>query len=556
MNLVVIAFSNSVYLVCEKMENRLKRFKDCSGLILVFLVICSNLVYAQSTKNAILSTEILESYIDRFVEQDEEINVQYIPNEKAFEFLQSNIPLFECPDKDIERTYYFRWWTFRKHIKETPDGFVVTEFLPDVGWAGKHNTISCAAGHHFYEGRWLHDSRFLNDYARFWFRGGGSPRGYSFWAADALYAFHNVHIQDSLLVDLLPDLIENYEKWIEGWLWRDKWPIGQDQDGLFYIVDDREGMELSISHYGKRPSINSYMYGDAVAISKIAALDNNEEIKNQYAAKAKTLQTLVQEKLWDDEQKFFKTKLTNSAKLVNVRELIGYTPWYFGLPDRNKGYEEAWLEIVNTEGFYAPFGPTTAEQRHPKFMKQHTKGCQWDGPSWPYSTSLTLTALANVLNDYDQEYVTKSDYFDLLSIYANSHKLLKPNGEIVPWIDENLQPFTGDWIMRSINIMWNWSRGYERGKDYNHSTFCDLIITGLMGLRPSADNVLLINPLVPENVWDWFCMDNILYKNHIVCILWDASGKKYNQGAGFRIFIDGKPVAQSQKLETIELQLD
>jgi len=25
--------------------------------------------------------------------------------------------------------------------------------------------------------------------------------------------------------------------------------------------------------------------------------------------------------------------------------------------------------------------------------------------------------------------------------------------------------------------------GVERGKDYNHSTFCDLIITGLVGLR-------------------------------------------------------------------------
>ena len=61
-------------------------------------------------------------------------------------FLSTNIPLFECPDKDFEQIYYFRWWTYRKHIKQTPDGFVITEFLPHVGWAGKHNTINCAAG--------------------------------------------------------------------------------------------------------------------------------------------------------------------------------------------------------------------------------------------------------------------------------------------------------------------------------------------------------------------------------------------------------------------------
>ena len=56
-----------------------------------------------------------------------------------------------------------------------PDGFIVTEFLPSVPWGGKHNSINCAAGHHFYEGRWLHDPQYLDDYARFWFRKGGEP---------------------------------------------------------------------------------------------------------------------------------------------------------------------------------------------------------------------------------------------------------------------------------------------------------------------------------------------------------------------------------------------
>ena len=40
----------------------------------------------------------------------------------AWDFLKENIPLFDCPDKDINEIYYFRWWTYRKHIEETPDG--------------------------------------------------------------------------------------------------------------------------------------------------------------------------------------------------------------------------------------------------------------------------------------------------------------------------------------------------------------------------------------------------------------------------------------------------
>jgi hypothetical protein len=41
----------------------------------------------------------------------------------------------------------FSWWTFRKHLKQTPDGFIVTEFLLPVPWAGLHNSINCPAGH-------------------------------------------------------------------------------------------------------------------------------------------------------------------------------------------------------------------------------------------------------------------------------------------------------------------------------------------------------------------------------------------------------------------------
>ena len=127
--------------------------------------------------------------------------------------MQRNVPLFDCPDKEIELTYFFRWWTYRKHLRQTPEGFVVTEFLPNVPWAGKFNTISCAAGHHFYEGRWIADPRYLTDYATFWFRGGGEPRRYSFWAADALFANHLVHQNTSMLTNLLPDLVKNFEAW-------------------------------------------------------------------------------------------------------------------------------------------------------------------------------------------------------------------------------------------------------------------------------------------------------------------------------------------------------
>ena len=51
------------------------------------------------------------------------------------------IPLVDMSNKTVEQIYYFRWHTYCKHIKPTEDGYVITEFLPDVPWSGKHNTI-------------------------------------------------------------------------------------------------------------------------------------------------------------------------------------------------------------------------------------------------------------------------------------------------------------------------------------------------------------------------------------------------------------------------------
>lgn len=68
-------------------------------------------------------------YVDAFNENDIAGKTNYIDNRSSWEWLRQNIPFFECADKDLEEMYYFRWWTFRKHVKQTPDGFVITEFL-------------------------------------------------------------------------------------------------------------------------------------------------------------------------------------------------------------------------------------------------------------------------------------------------------------------------------------------------------------------------------------------------------------------------------------------
>jgi hypothetical protein len=98
------------------------------------------------------------------------------------------------------------------------------------------------------------------------------------------------------------------------------------------------------------------------------------------------------------------------------------------------------------KGFQGAFGPPVAERRHPKFFI-NPAGCMWCGASWPFATSQTLTAMANVINNYRQEVVGKKEYFDMLKAYTRSHRHTLEDGKTVSWIDESLNPDTGRWIM-------------------------------------------------------------------------------------------------------------
>ena len=510
----------------------------------------------EEVNTSILNPQSYRHYIDSFNANDNELYKGTISNSASWLFLSENIPFFDCPDSIIEQTYYFRWWTYRKHIRSTGNGYVITEFLPNVPWAGNNNTISCAAAHHIYEGRWLNNDRIISDYAKFWFTaGGGDPRSYSFWAADAVYNYFLVRPDTALLSALYNNLRNNLLQWQSA-----RWDASQN---LFWQIDDRDGMESSVSGAlatdgkGYRATINSYMYGEEQALSHIAKIVNKPTDRVSYANRAEALKQQINTQLWDNTANFYKViPMNGTGKFSPARELHGYTPWYFNIPPDD--YAVAWLQLKDPQGFYAPFGPTTAEQRASGFQISYSgHECQWNGPSWPYATSITLTGLANLLNNNPSAPLDASDYFNLLKIYSKSHSLKKNDGTTVPWIDEDINPFTGDWIARTI-LMGNgsWSGGIvERGKDYNHSTYCDLIITGLIGIRPQEGNQLTINPLVPQDTWDYFCLDNVSYKGHKISVVYDKDGSRYNAGPGFKVYVDGVVKGESPTVGKITVDL-
>ena len=341
----------------------------------------------------------------------------------------------------------------------------------------------------------------------------------------------------AFLLSLKPRLEEEYARWEA---------THRLPSGLYWQEGVRDGMEESISGGRKkqyaRPTINSYMFGNAKALAWMNTLTDETDKARLYEQKADTLRKLIDTRLWNRDHQFYET--LRGDTLAQVREAIGYIPWYFNLPISDSllsmasyrpdiEHDGAWLQINDEQGFSAPYGLTTAERRHPQFRTHGIGTCEWDGAIWPFATSQTLTALANYLNDYPYPIIRDSVFFKQMQLYTESQH---HRGR--PYIGEYLDETTGAWLMGDR----------ERSRYYNHSTYNDLIITGICGLRPQTDGSIVVNPLLPKDQWDYFCLDGISYRGHTLTIIWDRNGQRYHQGCGLTLLVDGHAVANRNNL--------
>ena len=96
--------------------------------------------------------------------------------------------------------------------------------------------------------------------------------------------------------------------------------------------------------------------------------------------------------------------------------------------------------------------------------------------------------------------------------------------------DEFEQVSEGIWIAREILRQWN-REDKNRGRHYNHSTFIDLVMTGICGICPDMGDSLRIHPL--GTCLDSFRVSGVHYHGHVLDIEW-------NKRSGLKVAVDGK----------------
>lgn len=465
-------------------------------------------------------------------------------------------PRFHCGDEVLTAVYKRRWESFAANVVHTERGWLVTEFhQPGPGRA--HGTVNAAAGHHILEGRWLSRPEVIGDYLRFWFTAPeAEPHRYTEWIAWAASEYARLQNAWEPVSELLPGMISTFEAWNADSL---------HPSGLYWAHDLADAMEFSISGDGFRPTINSYQFANASAIAEFARRRGDDDVARRFASERDAIRARVLEHLYDPELSFFTTlplspdgeeayvatagaerrmpteyvsaPLPERAEVPparRARELVGFAPWYVGLPGGDIDARAAVAELTDPEGFAAEYGLRTAERRHPRygFPVQSTLSrflCRWNGPSWPFATSQTLSALARIARSSQGGPSAASTYLDLLRQYAAAH--VEADGGY--WLDEDLDPDTGSWLARDWRRRNDLAKA-EIGRDYQHSTFADLVLSGLLGIDVDAGGeTITVSPLGSAAELGWFEVTGLRLAGADVEIRWDPErGMRVTTPAG------------------------
>jgi hypothetical protein len=311
----------------------------------------------------------------------------------------TNIPFLEIDDPEIQQIYFYRWKLLRSHIREIgPQGTTILEFLDDVPWAREPYTdLNDSASFHLMEARWMRDPTVVDDLIDHLYTGAANDRHFSESIAAATEATTLVTGDPSPALRHLDTMQYVYNAWDDHFdRTRNLYWIEPIADATEYTISSIDASGAGFTEhpskdqnhngftggFAYRPSINSYQYANAMAISRIANEAHLADVAKDYRERADRLRSAMLGQLWNPALQHFTDRYQRSTPYVTAgdfirgRELVGYVPWAFELPPHDdsassKAYADSWSHLVSPDQLAGAHGLRTVEPSYPRYLTQY-----------------------------------------------------------------------------------------------------------------------------------------------------------------------------------------
>ncbi|MFC0212981.1 hypothetical protein ACFFK0_11035 [Paenibacillus chartarius] len=487
-------------------------------------------------------------------------------------------PVFASSDPLLDRTWAYRWFVLRHNLADPKYGNLrhplfyegrshkkSKEPFSKGGWEFS-KLINLSVPLHLMDARWYHDPHYgegpLRNMADSPGEGGmfccltvdtvmHSFANFTCWAAYQLYL---VHRNRDTIAELLPSLKSQIVEW--------KRIHGNERDELLIEhKHTRTGKEYQPSYwyfhnYPKNPKDKTtythlkrvdravYHYLNTLAVARLCReLDDPDADK--FGTLADSIKSDILGKMWDGETEYFYDLHYETDEKAMVKNIVGIYPgWARMIDDRYNGMIGHLLderEFATKCPFPSVSADCPAYSKEGGWMGHFVKGrngCVWDGPTWPYTNSIALDALAK--ESKRRGHIFDGRFAHFLREYSFLHFLNRDLGQ--PALVEHYNSATGEPLSDE--------------QEYNHSFYIDLIITHVAGLTVEQDRIVL-DPI--DTGLDYFCLDRvkaagfdvrITYRNPRALVPDELHGLE----AGYRLYIDGKLAFFSDTLTHTELE--
>ncbi|OGZ58123.1 MAG: hypothetical protein A3B96_02615 [Candidatus Spechtbacteria bacterium RIFCSPHIGHO2_02_FULL_43_15b] len=281
-----------------------------------------------------------------------------------------------------------------------------------------------------------------------------------------------------------------------------------------------------------------YIYQLYESLRKMAQLLGGTASAEAWSRRAQKVKHAVLKYMWDPVQEMFFDFDANQMRRTDVKALTCFYPYFTNIVSKKHlaGFKK---HLFNSEEFFTPVPFPTLSMDDPQFSadgiwKGKKEMCPWNGRMWPMTNSHIAEAIANLAIRFDDNRLRREfvSFFEKwLATMSFEGDPLRPNSF------EHYHPLKRYSASTTEN-------GFNGIDNYLHSWINDLIIKYVVGIRPYAPNMAIMNPF-PFNAHT--VLENLIVNSRDILVLVEPGS--------FRVYIDKKPVAFSANGTPLQIAL-